>query len=621
MSAVAQVAEPLPARHESRRVVLGGIAVSAGAAMAVSAAIAISGPAEYPALVAAARALMVGVPIAVGLYAWQRDADRRLGLLLMVAGAAWFVTTFAESGDELTHTIGRIAGWLVEVLLVYLILSFPEGRLPARVDRLLVGATGLVVLVLYLPRLVLAEDFVVPSPYTSCTEGCPGNAFFTLGSEPAFVGSVMRPLGALLVFALMMAVVVRMVRRMRAATPLTRRMFGPVVAIATARAAVLGVAIVLRDLDTRWPIQGAAWLLAFAVPAIAIAFLVGIMRWRLFAGKALQRLAQSVGTLPDAATLRRAFAEAFDDPSIEIVFPAPGADVGWMDSRGRAVALPGADTGRSLSEVRHDGIVVAAIVHDAGLRARPDLVDAGVSMAAVVLDNQRLTAEAQASLRELRGSRARIAAGAERERRRLERDLHDGAQQRLVALRIELELAEELVRQDPERMVARLRELERDVDEALEELRALAHGVYPPLLADRGLGEALAGVAARSTIAVELDARGVGRYPPEVESAVYYCVTEALQNVHKHARSAHRIVVRLDGDRTGELRFSVRDDGPGTSELRAGAGMTNMRDRLAAVGGDVWFTSTPGVGTVVGARVPIAGDPAVSGRQPVRERP
>ena len=606
MSAVLPVAERLPARHDFRRVVLAASAIATLAAMAVPVAVTLSGPADQPASVAIARALMVGVPIGVGLYAWHRDSDRRLGLLLVLVGGVWCLTTLAESGDELVYTLGRIAGWLIEVLLVYLVLAFPDGRLPARVDRRLVGAMGLVVLVLFVPRLALAEDFTVPSPVTSCVDHCPGNAFLLVDSEPAFVEGIMRPLGAILVFAVMIAVVARMFGRTRAATPVTRRMYGPVVAIATARAGLLGVAIIVRDLDTMWPLQAVAWLLALAVPAIALAFLVGLMRWRLFAENVLQRLAMSVGTLPDAVTLRRAFADAFSDPTIEILFPAKAPHDGWMDARGRPVSLPEPDSGHSVIEMRQDGAVVAVVVHDAGLDARPELLEAGVSMARVVLDNQRLTAEAQASMRELRGSRARLAAGAERERRRIERDLHDGAQQRLVALRIELELAEELVREDPEQGAARLHELEGDVDEALEELRALAHGVYPPVLADRGLVEALRAVAARSTIAVELDAHSVGRFPPEVESAVYFCVLEAIQNVHKHARAARRIVVRLDGVSRGELRFSVRDDGPGAAVLSAGAGITNMRDRLAAVGGSAWVTSTPGVGTVVRGRLPTA---------------
>jgi signal transduction histidine kinase len=210
-------------------------------------------------------------------------------------------------------------------------------------------------------------------------------------------------------------------------------------------------------------------------------------------------------------------------------------------------------------------------------------------------------------LREVRRSRARIAASAVAERRRLERDLHDGAQQRLVALRIELELAEELIRQDPEAAAARLHELEQELDEALDELRSLAHGVYPPLLADRGLVDALRSVTVRSTIPIALITHDVGRYGPDLESAVYFCLLEALQNVLKHAEGARRIDVQLDGGSSDELMFSVRDDGLGTARLRAGGGIINMRDRLAAVDGVVEVTSAPGAGTIVRGQVPTAG--------------
>ncbi|MEX1142844.1 MAG: histidine kinase [Thermoleophilaceae bacterium] len=242
------------------------------------------------------------------------------------------------------------------------------------------------------------------------------------------------------------------------------------------------------------------------------------------------------------------------------------------------------------------------------LSASREIERLGERMEVVVRDNQRLAAEASGATREVQESRTRIVASVERERRRIERDLHDGAQQRLVALRIELELAEELVRSYPRQAVERLKELERAVDEALEELRTLAHGVCPPLLADRGVVEALRSAAGRSPIPVAVEAHQVGRYVPEVEGAVYFCVVEALQNVLKHADARH-VEVRLDAGRQPALRFSVRDDGTGTLDgaIAPGAGITNMRDRLAAVGGRLDVSSTVGVGTTVLGNVPAAG--------------
>jgi signal transduction histidine kinase len=240
-------------------------------------------------------------------------------------------------------------------------------------------------------------------------------------------------------------------------------------------------------------------------------------------------------------------------------------------------------------------------------RGREALIE---RMETMVIDNQRLATEASRATREVQRSRSRTAATVERERRRIERDLHDGAQQRLVALRIELELAEKLVRRDPQRGADRLKELEGEVDETLEDLRSLAHGVCPPLLADRGVVEALLAVARRSPIAVEVKVDRVERYVPEVEGAVYFSIVEALQNVMKHAR-ARRVEVRLDGGTESVLRFSVCDDGTGTPSgvISPGTGITNMRDRVTAVGGELEIDSAAGVGTTVRGWVPTAGQP------------
>lgn len=605
MDTAIRVPDGVAAGREPRSMALTGLVVACLAATVGAAVLAYTGAESQPGLSAFARAVIVAMPMAIGAYAWHRGWESRFGLVLIAAGACWAVTTLAETDDNMAYTVGRIAGWTVEFLMVYLVLSFPSGRLTEHVDRLLAGAMGAVVVVFFGLQLFIAEDFRVPSPYTSCIDDCPPNALFVLTSEPAFVESIMRPLAAVLVFVVLAGVVLRLYQRLHDSTPLTRRMLMPVLAIAMLRAGALGIAIVGRELEpTAWPFELAAWLLAIAVPAIALAFLASLLRWRLFAGAALQHVAESLRSYPDSQTLRQAFAEAFDDPSVEIMFPTGDTEDQWMDRQGEPLPALRQGTGRAVSEVHEGGKLVAAIVHDAGLSARPELVTAGVSMAAVVLENQRLAAEAKASMRELQLSRARLATGAERERRRIERDLHDGAQQRLVALKIELELAESLVQTDPVQGAARLRELSQDLDEALEELRALAHGIYPPLLADRGLEEAVRSVTSRFPIHVDLVTNHVGRFSTEIESAVYFCILEALQNVLKHARQASRIVLTLN--RTPrELQFTIRDNGPGEAKLTAGAGTTNMRDRLAAHGGDLDATSAPGAGTQVSGRVPI----------------
>jgi signal transduction histidine kinase len=290
--------------------------------------------------------------------------------------------------------------------------------------------------------------------------------------------------------------------------------------------------------------------------------------------------------------MRAALADALQDPSLEIV-------------EGTVLEPPPPESGRHLTEIRDGRRVVGGIVHDTALCNQHDLVEAVGSYALVALANRRLTGRVESTLREVRRSRARIMAKADHERRRLERDLHDGAQQKLVALRIQLELLEESLAQDPERARAKVHALGEDVGETLEEIRELAHGVYPSLLADRGLAEALRSAAQGAGIASRLDAGRIGRYPAEVESAVYFCCLEAIQNVSKHAAGAELLEITLSED--GALHFEVRDDGGGfNGKTPEGAGMTNMRDRLAAVGGEIEITSAAGRGTVVAGTVPLA---------------
>jgi signal transduction histidine kinase len=583
--------------HFDRRVVASSAAAVVGLAFAAGAAV-ISASGGVSDLAIVARVVIVGVPTGVGLRTVVRHDNTRFGWLLIGVGAALLVSTLAETDDELVYTIGRSAGWVVQVLLIALILTFPTGHLTGSVERALLGATVLVVLTLFVPRLLLAEHFELPSPYTSCTHHCPTNAFFALDDQPGFVNGFMRPAGALMMVAVTWAVVLRLRERIRDASRLARRMFIPVLGVGIGLLCILCLGFVLRQADPgAWPVRVLAWTLALSAPALALAFLGATLRWQLDAGRALERLAGWARDASDPVTLRLALAEAFDDPALQIALPE--------DAAGRRSS--DCDSGRVVSEVREDGALVAAVVHDEALRASPRLLDAGLAMAGIVLANQRLVAEAETATEEVRRSRARISASAEHERRRIERDLHDGAQQRLVALRIELELTEDLVRRDPGRGIGRLQELELEVDEALEELRTLAHGVYPPLLADRGLEEAIRTVGARCAVPLDVDAREIGRYAPEIESAVYFCFLEALQNVLKHAKGARHVFVRLDGTNPAELRFSVRDDGAGgdDSGIEPGAGLTNMRDRMAAVDGDVSIASLRAVGTTVRGRVPV----------------
>ena len=489
-----------------------------------------------------ARALMVGAPIAVGLYARRRVPFARFGGLLVGVGVVWFVATLSNSPNEVVYSVGRIGGWFAEAAIVYAVLSFPTGRLPERVDRVLAGATGALVFALYLPTALLVDAYPVPTLFMSCSEDCPSNAFDVVSPEPGFVSDVVYPLRDLLLVAITIAVVLRLGARLRAATPVMRRTLEPVLLAAIFRLAALGGTILLRRLDLdEGVVNAGAWVVALALPVLAFAFLVGLVRWRLFVAGAMQRLATRLPGHAEPEQLQAALADAFDDPSIEIVYCL---DDGWVDADGRPFVAPPVESGRWLTAVEDDGDRVAAIVHDAGLRNDDAFVATATSYALMTLDNQRLTAQARGLLHEVSESRARIQATADEERRRIERDLHDGAQQRLVALRIQLELeAEEAEPADAER-AATLRRLGADVEEAIDEVRSLARGIYPAAL-DRGLADALRAAALRSPLPATVLVTGVGRYSREIETTAYFCCLEALQNAAKHAHGASAAVIEL----------------------------------------------------------------------------
>jgi signal transduction histidine kinase len=231
--------------------------------------------------------------------------------------------------------------------------------------------------------------------------------------------------------------------------------------------------------------------------------------------------------------------------------------------------------------------------------AEAKLIDDVASQAGLVMFNVRL-------VEELRASRQRLVKAQDEERRKLERNIHDGAQQQLVALAVKANLAQSLATRDPAATETMLAQLKADATDALENLRDLARGIYPPLLADKGLGTALESQARKSAVPVSLESDGIARYPQEVEAAVYFCCLEALQNVAKYA-GASEATIRLT-DRTGMLAFEVIDDGAGFDQGTTGygTGLQGMADRLDALGGHLEVRSAPGRGTTVAGRLPNA---------------
>ena len=290
------------------------------------------------------------------------------------------------------------------------------------------------------------------------------------------------------------------------------------------------------------------------------------------------------------------------------VFPLQPSVPAAVHLNGAAeLSIPAAD--RSVV-VRHQGEVLGAltVTKRRGESITPieiKLMDDLAHQAGLVLKNVGLTADLQARLVDLRASRQRLVAAQDDERRRLERNLHDGAQQHLVAIKVKLGLVEMLATRDPEKARAAVAELKHDADEALETLRDLARGIYPPLLADKGLPTALQAQARKATLPVTVEADGIGRYPQDTEAALYFCILEALQNIQKYAQASSATVSL--GEDQGQLCVEVADDGRGfdVSTTIRGNGLTNMEDRLDALGGTLHIASSPGNGTTLRAAVPV----------------
>jgi signal transduction histidine kinase len=261
-------------------------------------------------------------------------------------------------------------------------------------------------------------------------------------------------------------------------------------------------------------------------------------------------------------------------------------------------------------EVRHQGELLGALglTKRAGESLTPveeKLLTDLAAQAGLVLKNVGLTSELLERLEDLRASRQRLVAAQDEERRRLERNLHDGAQQNLVALKVKLGLAEAFAEKDPARAKELVAQLKLDADEALETLRDLARGIYPPLLADKGLVAALESQARKATLPVSVSASGIGRYSQDIEAAVYFCCLEALQNVQKYAQASRASLQLIQVD--GTLEFAVEDDGIGFDPAYAkrGSGLTNMSDRLDALGGRVDLKSADGHGAKIFGRIPL----------------
>ena len=336
-------------------------------------------------------------------------------------------------------------------------------------------------------------------------------------------------------------------------------------------------------------------VLALAAAVVSIAAQDGI-------GRLLRSLAQALlrSEAAGAGPVRELLAERLGDRSLNIAYWLPDRKI-FVDDRGHPVDLPASGSGRAWTAVEREGNRVAAIVHDAELDATPELVHAAASAAALAIDNERLKADLRARLEELRHSRRRIVEAADDARRQIERDLHDGAQQQLVSLALDLRLLRAQLKHEPE-LADSVQELADKLADALAELRELARGIHPAVLSDHGLAPAIHVLVERSPIEVECDLDLEARLPPPVEAAAYFVVAEGLTNVVKYANATRATVsVRRH---PGAIEVAVADDGVGGARIEAGSGLRGLSDRLAALEGELELESPLGEGTRLSARIP-----------------
>ncbi|ONH34664.1 histidine kinase [Protofrankia sp. BMG5.30] len=543
--------------------------------------------------------------LAAGAVAHARRPMNRVGLLMVLVGVGFFAEDLQLSRTPVIYTAGLLLTRASSGFATRLVLAFPSGRLASRAQRLLVAAAYATVFGLPLVAALFFDSRQRPIPIP--------NLLLVADNLPLTraVNHIEESIGA----AIGVGVLVVLVRRWVTASRPLRRVLAPVflTALVGAAATVAGGAV--GSADPRH--STFLWVYWVAFCLLPLAFLGGVLRVQLgrtAVGDLLGRLREPLSP----ADLQRLLARSLGDPSLRVGYWRPESEA-FIDGDGRPLRMPENDAERAVWPVERDGRRVAALFHDPALREDPHRLEAMAAAAGLALDNQRLAAEVRAQLAEVRASRMRIVAAADAERRRLERDLHDGAQQRLVVARLLLRLAQErLDGTVDEQSTALLARSADGLDAAMDELRALARGIHPAILTDAGLLPALRALTEQTPLDVRLTATAVPVLTPAVEATCYFVVAEALTNALKYA---HADQVRIDVEHAdGRLRVEVTDNGIGGADITAGAagtagatgtagtGLLGLRDRLSALDGMLTVHSPAGHGTIVRALLPT-GDP------------
>jgi signal transduction histidine kinase len=531
--------------------------------------------------------------IVAGLAASSRRPEKSTGILMVGSGFALFAGALIQANQSLPFTIGLAVILIPTAVLPHLLLAFPDGHLHSKWERIFVASAYFNAIVVQISMLMFMDiDQVGGCP-------CPHNLLFI--RDNMAVHSALMNIEWFAMLLVATAVVVILVRRWRHASVPLRRALLPVL-VSGGVATVLFAAMLV---DGALPYQGvpislqAAQRVAYGV--VPLAYLLGLFRARL-ARVGVSDLIVELGNGLEPGQLREALARALRDPSLELGYWMPDSGE-YVDVDGRPIIVKPAN-GRSVTILARHGRRVAALVYDAGLDEDPPLLNAVSSAAGLALENERLLAELRVQLEEIRHSRARIVDAADSERRRLERNLHDGAQQGLVTLALHLRIAQESLHDDPSAAEEMLDGVGEDLKLALGELRDLARGLHPAILTDRGLAPALQSLANRAPFRVEITGIPTVRPNAAVEAAIYYVVAESLTNAAKHARATDARVALSTADSI--ITVEIRDNGTGGATLSGGSGLRGLADRVEALNGTIEVQSPAGAGTLIRAKLPRA---------------
>jgi len=657
---------------------------------------------------AARAALIVGLGmifVVCGLIAIVRRPENRIGLLMVVVGFFWFLTSLAEANRPTVFTVGLALSLLIYGAFAHVILAFPSGRLGTPVARAIVLLAYVDVTVVQWLLMLFKGHIGLTN--LSCSD-CPRNVFVVAHNHAAAVAmdNLQRGIG----LALVWAAVIVLWRRLRNATPAARRTLLPVVVTSSVSILLIGAQLVTTSFD-RSAAGTLNWFVLASFATVPIGFLIGLLRSRL-ARSGILRLVVDTSDEPSLREAELALREALGDPTLRLAYWLDDVQ-GYVNVRGKPFDIPEETPTRVTTRIDYAGRPIAALLHDSALLDEPDLLNEVVGVVRMGLEKDRgeralrateirnralldaipdlmfrvsldgryldyrapsdydlvvtevvgktvwdrlpkeladrLMAAGRKAIderevqtleyeldfdhelryfegrvaasgddeflfivrniterklqeRELQASRARIVAAGDEERRRLERNLHDGAQQRLVSLSLALRLAQSQLKTNPGASDQMLESARDELTQALEELRELARGIHPAILTDRGLPAALEALAARAPLPVEIE-HGDANLPPPVEAAAYYVVSEALANVAKYAQAS---CVRVSvAQQNGAACVQVADDGIGGADPTHGSGLRGLADRVAALDGTLKVESEPGVGTTIRAEIPL----------------